>query len=98
MKVNGVVITSSPAPMSSAIIATIIAMVPSATPMQCFAPTNAASFCSSSGTSGPMMYWPWSSTFCMRASMRPLSWRYWVLRSWSSILFMAFRGLRTSSC
>ena len=40
--------------------------------MQCRAPCSTPAACSSSATSGPMMYWPWSSTRWMRASMRSL--------------------------
>jgi hypothetical protein len=72
-KVKGVVMTSSPGPRSSAISAISSASVPLATVMQCRAPLKAASAASSSATSGPMMYCPWSSTRWMRSPMR--GWR-----------------------
>ena len=84
-KVNGQVITSSPGLMSSAISAMRSASVPLAQTTACFAPTWVARRCSSSATSGPRMYWPWSRTFWMRASIESWSARYWVLRSMKSM-------------
>ena len=89
-KVNGVVITSSPGFRSSAIRAISSASVPLATVMQCFAPVWAASASSSSCTSGPMMYWPWSSTRWMRASTWGLSAAYWAFRSMNGRLITRF--------
>ncbi len=80
-KVNGVVTTSSPGFRPSAISEISSASVPLATVTQCFAPVKAASAASSSATSGPMMYWPWSSTRWMRASTLRFSAAYWVFRS-----------------
>ena len=68
-KVKGVVTTSSPGLMSSAMSAMSSASVPEATLMQWRAPTRPASFSSSSAHSGPRMYCPWSSTRWMRASI-----------------------------
>ena len=85
-KVKGVVMTSSPGFRSRAISAINKASVPLATVMQCFAPVRSASAASSSLTSGPMMYWPWSSTRCMRSPMRSFNAAYWVLRSMNSSL------------
>ena len=85
-KLKGVVITSSPGRISSAISAISSASVPLETVMQCRAPVRCASAASSSATSGPMMYWPWSSTACMRASMLGLSALYWLFRSMKSML------------
>ena len=66
-KGEGVVMTSWPGPMPSAIRAIKSASVPLATVMQCLAPVAASLL--NSATSGPMMNWPWSSTAWMRASM-----------------------------
>ena len=85
MKVNGVVMTSSPGFTPSAISAISSASVPEATLTQCAAPVYAASLSSISRTSGPRMNWPWSSTRWMRASISALSTRYCVLRSVNSI-------------
>jgi hypothetical protein len=70
MKVKGVVITSSPRPTPSAISAISNASVPEATVMQWRAPVYRARRSSSSATSGPMMYWPWSRTAWMRPLIR----------------------------
>ena len=86
-KVKGVVMTSSPRPMPKPIIAISSASVPLATLMQWRVPTKAASRSSISLTSGPMMYWPWSSTRWMRASMR-----------WRSAAYCAFRSLKGNGC
>jgi hypothetical protein len=86
MNVNGVVITSSPGLVPSAISAISSASVPDATVMQWRAPVYAASRPSSSATSGPMMYWPWSSTAWMRASMASRDAWYWDLRSMNSMM------------
>ena len=80
-KVKGVVTISSPGPTPSAIRLISKASVPLAQVMQCLAPVKAASLSSSSLTSGPMMYWPCSSTASMRAWICGLSAWYWVLRS-----------------
>src|SRR6266850_2164751 len=85
-KVKGVVITSSPGLTSSAISAMRSASVPEATVTQWRAPVYAASCSSSSRTSGPRMYCPWSSTRWMRASMSRLSARYCAFRSTKSML------------
>src|SRR5277367_4746448 len=71
--------------MPSAIIANNRASVPLAQPMQCFDPVRAARRVSSSATSGPSMYWPWSRTVWMRASMSDFSLRYCALRSMNCI-------------
>ncbi len=84
--VNGVVMTSSPGFKPSAIRLISSASVPLATVMQCFAPVKAASCCSSSLTSGPMMYWPWSSTRWMRALTLSRSAAYCAFRSTNSIV------------
>ena len=55
MNVNGVVITSSPGRMSSAIMAMSKASVPLETVRQWLTPTYSDSFFSSSPISGPMM-------------------------------------------
>src|SRR5574343_858776 len=80
-KVKAVVMTSSPGRRSIAISAISSASVPLATDTQWATPARRASACSISATSGPMMYWPWSSTRCMRASMEVLRARYWACRS-----------------
>ena len=85
--VKGLVMTSSPGFKSSAISAISSASVPLATVTQCRLPVKAARAASSSATSGPMMYWPWSSTRWMRASMSPLSVAYWVFRSVNCMSF-----------
>src|SRR6185369_7378194 len=84
-KVNGVVTTSSPGLIPSAISAISRASVPEATARQCLAPVYAARRSSSSFTSGPMMYCPWSSTFWMRALIGSRRAAYWVLRSMKSM-------------
>ena len=85
MNVNGDVMTSSPAPMPSAIIAIIRVSVPLDAAMQYRVPAYFASTASSSATSGPMMNCPCSNTRASRASIDGLSLRYWVLRSMKSI-------------
>ena len=54
---------------------------PLATVTQCLVPLKAANAASSSATSGPMMYWPWSSTRWMRASMSAFSAAYCAFKS-----------------
>ena len=71
-KVKGVVMTSSPGFRSSAISAISSASVPLATPCSAWRRSEGGA-ASISFTSGPMMYWPWSSTRWMRASMRSFS-------------------------
>ena len=87
MNENGVVITSSPALMPSAIRAMTSASVPEDTVMQWRAPVRAASRASSSATSGPRMYWPWSRTAWMRSLIRAREARYWDLRSMNSMAY-----------
>ena len=84
-KVKGVVMTSSPGCKSNAMRLMSSASVPLDTVMQCFDPVRAASAASSSATSGPMMYWPCSSTRCMRSAMRACNAAYWVLRLMNSM-------------
>src|SRR5437763_9269959 len=86
MKVNGVVMTSSPGLSPRAISAISSASVPEATVMQWRAPQYSASLASSSATSGPMMYWPWSSTAWMRPLIRSRDAWYWDLRSMNSMM------------
>lgn len=69
MKENGVVMTSSPGSTPSAMSEISSASVPEDTVMQWRAPQNAARLPSNCATSGPMMYWPWSSTRWMPSLM-----------------------------
>ena len=83
-KVKGVVMISSPAFTPNAISAISRASVPLATVMQWRAPVKSARRCSSSLTSGPMMYWPWSRTAWMRPFTDSRSDAYCVFRSMKS--------------
>jgi hypothetical protein len=89
-KVNGVVMTSSPA----------AARAPSGDQQRLGAAghRDAVAAASEGGqrllefvTSGPMMYWPWSSTRWMRASMLVLSAAYWAFKSVNCMACMALR-------
>ena len=87
-KVNGVVMTSSPAFTPSAISEMSKASVPEATVMQCLACVKVSSFSSSSRTSGPMMYWPCSRTVWIRALIDSFRSAYCAFRSLNSILLV----------
>src|SRR5882672_7075219 len=80
-KVYGLVKTSSPAPMSSAIRAISRASVPDEMPMPNLQPEYAAVAASSVFTSGPRMKYCDSLTRSSAASSSRLSARYWGLRS-----------------
>src|ERR1700761_6399085 len=84
-KVNGLVMTSSPGPIPRAIKEINNASVPLATVMQCFTSTKLASACSSSATSGPMMYCPCASTAAILRSSSGLIACCCVFRSMNCI-------------
>ena len=67
--VYGTVMTSSPASIPNAINAINNASEPLDTVIQCFTPTNSANCFSHSLTSGPKIYFPWSRTLAIAASI-----------------------------
>src|SRR5260370_17974941 len=99
--VNDGQITSSPAPISSAISASRIPSVPEETPMACGTSTTAARLRSRSSTSRPKMNWPEFSThsnasFSFGASGAFWSWRsrrgtFMARANYSRIAFHAYR-------
>ena len=79
--VYGVVITSSPGPMSSAIRLTSRASLPEETVTACGEPQYAASFASHSVTVGPRMHCWVSSTASTAGRISSRMVAYWALRS-----------------
>src|SRR5690606_39205416 len=79
--VNGVVITSSPGPMPSAINATSSASVPDETPIPCAHREYAATSASSRSTWGPSTKCCDSHTSAMTASTSVRIAAYWAFRS-----------------
>ncbi len=93
-KVKGVVITSSPRPMSSALIASSSASVPLAQPIACFVCDSSAVAFSSAATGLPRMN-NWSSTTCItdfRTSSRMVA--CWAFRSSSGTGMVVVAGVR----
>src|SRR5574343_1266009 len=80
-KVKGVVITSSPGPMSAASSARCSASVPLAQVMACLTPRYLAASASKACTFGPRMYWAASSVAAIAGSIWALRSRYWPARS-----------------
>ena len=80
-KVNGDVITSSPAPMPSAMRASSSASVPEDTPTACAAPQYSAISVSNARTFSPRMKCWLSHTLSMAASTAARSGAYCALRS-----------------
>ncbi len=85
MNVKGVVITSSPGPISKAIMAISRVSLPLDAATQCATPTYSARRVSNSVTSEPKMYCPCSSTAWMRALIGSRKRRYWLFRSMKSM-------------
>ena len=83
---NGVVTTSSPGPMSSAIRAASSASVPDETPMACGIPRYASSSRSRPSTSGPRMKRCLSQTRVIASSTASRSGAYCAWRSSSGTL------------